>query len=101
MSIPKNLVNAKLLVVGKLLAVGKLLVLRKHLVHTNLFSVGKHLVDTRHVNRSDIYDITAGSDNSRKIRLWQIQIVFHKICVVAISVKLYSVIFFIWVSVTK
>ena len=39
LSTTKNLVNAKLLVVGKLLVVSK------HLVDTNLFSVGKHLVD--------------------------------------------------------
>ena len=44
-------VNHKLLVVGKLLADGKLLVVTKHLVDSNLYSVGKkHLVDTKHLD---------------------------------------------------
>ena len=43
LSITKNLVNAKLSVVGKLLPDGK-----PNLADTNLVSVGKHLVDTKH-----------------------------------------------------
>ena len=42
------LLNDKLWVIGKLSAIGKLLVVGKILVHTNLFSVGKHLVNTVH-----------------------------------------------------
>ena len=51
-SITKKLSNARLLVAYKLLSdgkLGKLLVVSKHLVDTNLFSVGKHLIDFIHL----------------------------------------------------
>ena len=48
LSIVKNLVNAKVVVVGKLLADGKPLVVNTYLVDTNLFSVSIN----ENVNRS-------------------------------------------------